>query len=213
MELEDSIRAIENKKEHPVVFVCGLGGAGKTTFAKQLVAQNPGSILLHLDWYATYPTKERKKRIAEAVESEDPVRIEQEENPKNWYSWEEFKKDLRQLQRDGDIDIRSAWNQANGEKDLDVKLSFGGKKDGFIICEGIYLLHPDVAVMGDLIILLDISVEEARRRAESRDDHRSSPEYLAYKASLTAKYDLPYFAQNKGAADVVLSERDTPKFV
>ena len=59
MNLEEKIKEIQSKKPHPIIFISGLGGSGKTTFAKKLVTENPNAKLFELDWI-TYilPRKE-----------------------------------------------------------------------------------------------------------------------------------------------------------
>ena len=207
--IKTKIFSLQNGKTPLIVFVCGMGGSGKSTFAKNL-AKSIGSncIPFHTDWYATYPTKERKKRIKEALNSKDSQKIEKDENPQNWYSWDKLKSDLNALSQTGSLHIQNAWNQENGEKDLTLNLKLKDSKNGIILCDGIYLLHPEITELADIIISLYVDEENLIKRAEIRDAHRSSPEYLAYKAHLTQKYDGPYYKNFEKNADMIIDNND-----
>jgi uridine kinase len=210
--LEKVAQIVRAKKEPGkplIVFVCGMGGSGKTTFCKNLkriLGEN--CIGFHTDWYATYPTEERKARIKAALESKDQTRIEREENPKNWYSWTKLKEDLTSLKASGHLEIQNAWNQATGNKDLAIDLSAKDPSEMIILCDGIYLFHPSIIGSSDFVISLHVSQDELNRRASARDSHRSSQEYLDYKASLIEKYDIQYYKEYEKIADLIVDNED-----
>jgi len=192
-------------KKHPIIFICGLGGTGKSTLSTKLSnLLSRECNILSLDWYLIHSTNDRKEDIKKALESRDQELIEQRENPVNWNDYDKLKKDLVYLQEHSHLEVRDAWNQKSGEKDLEINIQFENK-DGIIICEGICLLHPQISSLADLIICLEVSEEETVKRTNQRDLHRSSPEYLAYKAKLQEKYDIPYFKNNVNAADLVIN--------
>jgi uridine kinase len=205
-ELRQRLGNLIKTKDRPIIFICGLGGSGKTTFSRNIAQEvTVESVAVHSDWWAKYSTVERKKRIKEALDSGDTFRIEQEENPQNWYDvWEKLGADLLELQSTGSLVIPDAWNQKTGEKDLKVELSVPER--GLIIFDGIYLLHPEIADIADCIVLLDVPAEICQKRAEQRDSHRSEPDYLAYKASLMKKYDVPYIEKYRDRADLVITQ-------
>jgi uridine kinase len=194
------------------VFICGLGGSGKTTLCDE-IAMELGGVRIHLDWYLSQRTPDRRESIRKALESHDRKQIEAKENPLNWYDWDKFSADLGGFRKTGKLVISDAWNQRTGEKDFRVEIELTGSKK--IWCDGIYMLHPPVARLGDVKVLLQASPESVRRRAEERDNHRSSKEYLAYKDSLMRKYDLPYFEKYAQAANIVVDNTDfeNPKLV
>ncbi len=188
-----------------IVFVCGFGGAGKTTLCHNLAAKmNPPGIIFETDWYAKYPTKERRSRIESAIASKDGLLIEREENPKNWYDWSALISDLESLKESGYLELRNVWNQGTGEKDLSIDLQLPASGDSVIICDGIYLLHDEIKFIADLIILLDTPMNACLERAAARDNHRSSKQYLDYKAHLAEKYDQPYFDRFRKNAHLVI---------
>lgn len=193
------------KKSFPIIFICGLGGTGKSTLADNLKKSfSCETNIVRLDWYLIYPTEERKSRIRKALDSKDEQTIEKEENPLNWNDFHKLKKDLIYLQEHSSLDIQSAWNQKTGFKDTDIHLQFNESK-GMIICEGIYLLHPEITDIADFIIHLDLSHNAASERGQQRDSHRSSKEYLEYKAKLQKKYDIPYFEKFINSADITIT--------
>lgn len=202
--LLDAIDSIPTQKKHPVLFLSGLGGMGKTTFAHK-VEERRKSVVVETDWYLTYATEDRKMRIAYALASGNPERIQKEENPLHWYSWDLFTEDILGLQKNGSLKIKNAWNQKTGGKDLNVDLHLQGEKD-LIMCDGIYLLHPPLTALADYIVLLEGGKELSQERTAQRDAHRSSPEYLAYKAELLEKYDLPYVERYRKNADCTIKD-------
>ncbi len=204
--------ALEIKRRLPghgrrVVFVCGMGGAGKTEFCKQY-AQLPGleGPVLHLDWYLKYSSSERHQRMAEAVASGDPVRIEAEENPEHWQDWEATMAAIEGLQRTGKLHVEQGWDQRSGEKTFAADIE--AAENAVIWCDLVALLHPEIAPLADLIIMLEVSGTTMHERGGARDQHRSDPAYLAYKARITEQYDAPYFERYRGAADIIIENSD-----
>jgi len=205
---ESALDLIEktNPDHATVVFVCGFGGAGKSTFCHRLSqGLKRSSVIFETDWYARYATVERKQRISDALSSADPLLIESEENPKNWYDWTKLESDLKELRETGYLWVRNAWNQASGEKDLSFQLLLPPTNNCVTICDGIYLLHEEIRETADLRVLLATPVSVCLERTEQRDKHRSSKEYLDYKAGLVEKYDKPYFAANSQYADYLVA--------
>jgi adenylate kinase family enzyme len=129
-ELDKYIRKLESSKLHPIIFISGFRGSGKTTLAKKLVATYLNAIHFDSDWYQKYSTKERVSRVKRALDSGDNDLIDQEENPSNNYNWDLFEKDLKELQARGRLIIENARDQKTGEKNLKRVLDFEGMGGG-----------------------------------------------------------------------------------
>lgn len=208
--INDIVKIIQNngRGRRFIVFVCGFGGAGKTTLCHELSAKlDRPAVVLETDWYAKYATVERRQRIKTATDSGDEDRIEQEVNPRNWYDWAALASALSCLKEDGNLEVRNGWCQRTGEKvlNLDVRVP-GDSSECVILCDGIYLLHDEIRKIADLIVLLETPLPTCLERGANRDSHRSSQEYLAYKATLTAKYDVPYFEKFSSHAHIRVNE-------
>lgn len=204
-DLVEVIRHVASRGGISAVFVCGLGGCGKSSMCRSLACQIETPVtILEIDWFLRYSTPERRNRIRLAQESGDLERLSREENPQLWYDWESFKEGLYNLKDTGSLRLEGAWNQKTGEKDLVVDLELPSEGSGVVLCDGIYLLDPTVSDFADFIVLLEISPELARERGEHRDAHRSSPEYLAYKARLAERYDQPYFKRFRARANKIV---------
>lgn len=209
-EIEAAVCRARSCEKPTVVYVCGLGGAGKTVFTNTLGHRLAvDSVVMRHDWYLTYPTEQRKERIRQAIASGEVNRIEAEENPRNWYSDGAFLTDLITLRDTGSLQTSNVWNQDTGERDAAVELYV--VDGGIILVDGIYLLHEPIAELADLRILLRIMPETGRLRAGRRDGHRSDPAYLEYKRQLTNQYDLPYFEYYQTLADIVVDNDDHEK--
>ncbi|HZM63904.1 MAG TPA: hypothetical protein VFB59_02105 [Candidatus Saccharimonadales bacterium] len=202
--------AIENSLSsdgRQVIFVCGLSGAGKTEFCNDVQRElSRESVIVRTDWYLTYGSLERRRRIYKAFDDNNAEAIEREANPKNWYSWDRFKSDVKALRSLGQLQLSAAWDQRTGEKHLSVELQVAS--DGVIICDGIYLLDPAICEYTDVTVLLDVSPDTTKERAGKRDQHRNPGSYLALKESLKEKYDVPYFEQYRQLADIIIDNND-----
>jgi uridine kinase len=206
--VHDAVRIITEaaRGKTVVIFVCGFGGAGKSTLCHYLSCTvKVPSVAFETDWYLKYSTTERRERIRAAKASKDQKLIEQEENPKNWYAWPDLTSGLNELKEAGHLAIRNAWSQHSGKKELSVDLELPKNQDSVILCDGIYLLHDDIVSAADLVILLDTPIETCRERANMRDGHRSSKDYLDYKAFLHDRYDKPYFDSHRERANLIVS--------
>jgi uridine kinase len=194
MESDSIIQKLLSEKEHPVVFVCGFSGSGKTTTALHIAATYPNTKILHLDWYITYITKVRRVLMEEKKIPEDP---------QTWYDWDVFLSHIVELQKNGSVALPGAWDQKTNSKTLEVHLNFEGQS-GLILCDGIYLLHPEIKALADVVILKALNFEESNRRANLRDSYKNDTDYFAYKVALREKYDKPYFDEHRLNADIIL---------
>lgn len=113
-----------------------------------------------------------------------------------------FEADLKELRNTGHLKRSGLWRQSTGEKDLEIAIEL--PCPGVIFCDGIYLLHSSLRSLFDKVVLLEVASHEALERSAERDSHRNPEAYQALKASVAAKFDIPYFARNRAAADTAI---------
>ncbi len=188
-----------------VVFIAGLPGSGKTTFARQLCEKFPEqAVYVALDWFVYHSSPERKKRIYAAIASNQPETIEQEANPYNWYDFIAFFEALQRLKTNRQVQLQNMWNQQSGERDLDVVLQIP-PEHGIIVCEGSYLMDEQTFPHCDILVFLDVTFDVTHQRLVERDRHRTDPHYFDLKRHNTQQYDLPYNAAYQHNAHFIIS--------
>ena len=194
------------KEGSPVtIFINGLPGSGKTTFAKHLARQYPGqAAVLGLDWFVYESSRQRKAGILQAVAQGDAGAIRTKTNPLNWYDFNHFYQALQTLQQAHRLELDTLWNQQSGELDLSVSLQIPDQ-GGIIVCEGAYLMDQRARAHGDIIVLLEVSLQTCQMRMAARDGHRNGPEYLQVKQKITLDYDIPYTTSNRCHVDFILA--------
>ena len=158
-EFENIANAIDELSESQSLLrvgVSGLGGSGKSTLCRRLSEHFSGRAFhFECDLFAKYGTVERRRRIADALESGDPITIEQEENPKNWYGWDDIEKTLEGLRRKGSYVFAHGWNQQTGEKDKEAVFQLPNNEHPILLVDCIYLLHDPVRNWFDLSVFVD----------------------------------------------------------
>ena len=137
------------------------------------------------------------------MDSKDEELMEKELNPINWFDWETFRKAILDFQKSGKFNVRNTWNQISGELTDEHTLDFKNE-NGLIVCEGIYLLHPEIKSIADFSILIDVPKEEARKRAEQRDRGNRSEEHMERKRLIMETYDIPYFNAYRKDVDLII---------
>ena len=213
-EAAQNIQTLLKQKKHPLIFICGLPAAGKTTFSQKLKVQFPDAVVVQGDWFIKHPTEQRLERIIYAETSGESEKIKQETNPVNWFDWPQFEAALVTLQKEGTVKIQHGWNQSTGEKNLDIELALP-KNPAPIICECAYLLHLESAQNADFKILIDTPIEIAAQRLRNREENKFSDtfmnhkNFLAYREQLTEKYDMPYFKKYRNSVDMIIADQDT----
>ncbi len=204
-EFLQSLALLLTKQALVTVFIAGLPGSGKITFARQLCERfDKQSVFFSLDWFVWYSSAERRSRIQEVISSGDKMRMETELNPLGWYDFDAFYHALETLKTEHHITLKRLWNQKSGEKDLAVSLSLP-QTHTLIVCEGSELLGDDALPHADLIVFLDVSLKVSHERLKRRDQHRSDSKYLDIKLAITKKYDIPFNNTYKKNAHFVFS--------
>lgn len=194
------------QKEVTILGVCGLGGLGKSTACRLVKAEiGEQACLLETDWYLEHASNDRRKRIKQALQSQDNELIAKWENPSAWYDWSEIITALKTLKEKRELSIINAWNQSTGEKDMSFNMSLPAERNSIILCDGIYLLHPEISKELDYTVMLKGDVSKSLAQGSGRDSHRSSDDYLQFKARLTAEFCVPYFKRFEHVADKVIS--------
>jgi uridine kinase len=138
--------------------------------------------------------------------SGEVTRIEAEEDPRNWYDWDALIRDIEILRDTGLVNITDGWDQSTGNKGLKIELTAG--PNDLIWVDGIQLLNEPIVSLAELVVLLNTTEAVATERGADRDSHRSDAHYLAYKAGLARKYEVPYFAKYSKVADMVIDNSD-----
>ncbi|MEM9634169.1 MAG: hypothetical protein AAGA50_22765, partial [Pseudomonadota bacterium] len=145
---------------------------------------------------------EREQRIEEQ-RSSSPVNPE--ENPLNWYAWEEIGTSLATLRDQGGFTYERAWNSRTGELDQKYSLQRTQEAPTLILCDGIYLLHEPVRDWLDMTIFVGKPEATRKKRGRTRTTDASR---RAYMERLERIYAIPYFQANIARADVIYREAD-----
>ena len=199
------LKRLRKKNDVSTIFVCGYGGAGKTTFCNYLQSKlEPNAVVFECDWFLKYATFIRRAQIKTALDSGNARRIIEEENPKNWYDWMLLTTSLKTLIQEKELTLDKAWSQESGNKDLTIKLTLSQEPGAIVLVDGIYLLHDTIRDIADHIVLLDVPISHCIERTRERDSQRSTKSYLDYKVSLLHKYDKPYFDEFNQYADTII---------
>jgi uridine kinase len=196
--------ANERRLEHQrvVVGVCGLGGSGKSTICRQVAmsASFPCTVF-ELDWYLTHSSQDRRDAILRSLAGVE-ANLDFWRDPTNWYDWELFEDDLKQIRNTGYLKRSGLWRQSTGAKDLEIIIEL--PNSGVVLCEGIYLAHPAARPFFDKFVFLEAPSHAALERSARRDSHRNPEGYQAFKTSVTISFDLPYFVKNRAACDTLV---------
>ena len=199
-DLKKQITALQLRGQNVCIFIAGFGGSGKTTLCKELQQSFPDSVHILSDWFIKQETELRKKLIQKACLSQDKEKIVEMKNPCNWYDWDLFRQKLKVLKNEKIFSLSHGWNQKTGKKDLNIELSLK-TSNTLILCDGIYLLQDKMKNIGDFNIWIDTEHEVCKKRYFSRDNHRSSKEYLEQKWKWFEKHDLPLLEVFRNNAD------------
>lgn len=171
------------KFERPtLVAIDGFDNSGKTRLTKELVFPLRKSrrqiVTISLDHFQN-PTHMRYRRGRESPEG---------------YYYDAFNYEafieavLLPLQPGGDRKIRPTLINLNASLDLQPEY-VSVAEDAIILCEGVFLMRPELFDYWDILIFIDVSLETALRRAIERDlQMLGSYEQVRY------MYEKRYFA-------------------
>ena len=185
-----------------VIGICGMAGSGKTTICNKILETCPfNAVRLDCDQFSSHSYAERKELIEDAVAAGVRQRIEFEENPKNWYSYQDIISALHSLKSNRIHTFDRAWNKQTGELDAHYQLALPGNGPSMILCDSIYLLHHPIRSELDLVILVDTPEEVITERGLQRS--KGDTTRAAYMERLRRLYSVPYFAALRHHADLV----------
>ncbi len=148
-------------------------------------------VRLDCDQFSSHSYMERQGRIAKATSSGNPEWIEREENPKNWYAFDDIISALRDLKSKRTHTYDRAWNRQTGELDERYEVALDGDGPSIILCDCIYLLHPPIRAALDVAILVETDAEIVTERGRLRS--KGDTGRASYMESLRQKYSVPYF--------------------
>lgn len=158
-----------------IIGIDGLGGAGKTTYARNMQKQMDNSILLHVDDFI-YPRK-----------------IRYNENFEEWYCYYHLQWRYDYLIRTLLQPLKNGMS-VNETVELYDKTtdSYRGAKveipiETTVIVEGVFLQRPELRAYFDHVIYLDVSKKERLQRVMKRDT------YMGSQADILKKYETRYF--------------------
>lgn len=191
------LQLLMRKQTVVTVFVSGLPGSGKTTFALELCSLFPDqSAFFSQDWFLDFSSPKRRSRILEAIASGNRANIEHESNPRNWYDINALFVSLETLKSKRHVELKQLWNQKTGEKDVQISISLP-EKSALIVCEDSYLFDENAVPQADIIVYLDVALAVSHQRQVDRDRHRTDAEYFDLKRKITEQYDMPYITANR----------------
>lgn len=188
-----------------VVFigVCGMAGAGKTTFCNTLTLKHPKQFFrLNCDMFSSSSLAERRHQIQSARKAGDKEQLHIAENPMNWYDWDTIYKAVQNLRQFRKFCFDKAWNHKTGELDARYDITLPASGRVIVLCDCIYLLHHPVRNWFDSVLLVESSdyAIEFRRKLRSRDAVSERKAELSQTA-----FERPYFKTYAKHASAKLS--------
>lgn len=191
------ISHIAHTKEHPIVLMMGLSGAGKTHISNMMAGMQPNIRVISFDWWIREPSNIRRAAIAQAYDHDKTM-----PDPITWYAWEQCKSDIVTLQSTGKLTRHAMWNQLTGDKDLTISIKL--QKHDVILIEGMYLMEHGIGELADYIIIIHTDPDTAIAASTSRRAHQSTDTYQFVKSRWIREYDMPYIERYLNQADAVI---------
>ena len=167
-----------------ILGIDGLGGAGKTTVAREIQQQVVGSVLLHIDDFI-HPRH---------------VRYDNEIEPWEAYYWKQWRYDylvdsILQPMKSG-LPIDKYIQIYNKEKDVYEETRFTISPGNLLIVEGVFLQREELREYFDQIIYVHAEKETRLQRVLTRDS------YIGNRDAIVKKYEERYFpAEERYVAD------------
>ena len=158
-----------------LIGVDGLGGSGKTTFAKMLQSKLANAVVFHLDDFI-HP---RNIRYDESVAEWEAYYYKQ-------WRFDYLRKILLQPLASG-LPVNTTIEHYHKETDQYVRTPITIPVDTQVILEGVFLQRKEFREFFDYIIFIDVDKNTRLNRVLERDT------YIGTKEEISAKYDRRYF--------------------
>lgn len=177
-----------------VIGVCGMAGAGKTTFCTALTSRFPDRVFrLNCDLFSALSLSERRDRIQSAHGAGDQQRLHIEQNPQNWYDWEGIHTAVDGLRQHRKFSFDKAWNPGTGQLDARYSLELPRSGQVIVLCDCIFLLHDPVCGWFDHTLLVECDDQLIASRREQRSQNAQAEKDARQRQE---RFERPYFEQH-----------------
>jgi len=196
MKFQELVDEIHTKpKKHPYTIALeGIIGSGKSYQAEHLLKELGGnSLIISTDLFVTVGRHDWTKQL-----EENHIDL------RTWYDLNKIKDTLTSVKKMESFTITGLYDLANGE--FDDTFHVDATELDYLILEGLFSCDKYLDGLIDLKIFLDVSIETAMERAETRDETVRHLSHHGWELKKAIFYDhyVPYLEDHKNRADFLL---------